>query len=253
MAETKAVLPYDSLIAELAGLVAIGATGTLYVTSTENRSIRIQLQDGEIVTCFFGPRQGYKALEMIQSIEGGSFRFDPNAPPITADSSLPTTDQILAELGYAPSRLALAPSSWGAIAESGAVSTPMSDEEMEALYLESTGLHDTPAPTEFDRSLDEASVETSGLFDVSAATAQVEVPQGEFALATELVTLEFACFVGQVASIWATTYTLQNGAPRSGAELRQMIETMAKEIQVHDRHKVRSFIQRVKQRLEPIL
>ena len=85
---------YQQLLQVLTELVDSRRSGVLYIHSDCNHAISFALDKGRIYAIFFGPKRGMKALPRINSISGGSYRFEAGAFNGIAHA-LPATPQIL--------------------------------------------------------------------------------------------------------------------------------------------------------------
>jgi hypothetical protein len=66
----------------------------MFIHSNCNHAITIALDKGRIHAIYFGAKRGHKAIPMISSISGGSFRFE-NSGFIETFQNLPPTPEIL--------------------------------------------------------------------------------------------------------------------------------------------------------------
>ncbi|WP_316368458.1 hypothetical protein [Candidatus Thiodiazotropha sp. CDECU1] len=87
-------LPYSQILDFLTELVDKQTTGTLFVHSESNRAITIALDRGRIHALYFGARRGRKAIPLISSITGGSYRLE-LSDLVEAFHDLPPTHEIL--------------------------------------------------------------------------------------------------------------------------------------------------------------
>lgn len=85
------------LLTEIRRLSDQRATGTLFITTEENRSAQICLEDGDIVLVYFNNKWGEAALKLLSEIPACKYRFQEGA--VSRKPPLPTTDQILRLLG----------------------------------------------------------------------------------------------------------------------------------------------------------
>lgn len=81
----------------LTELVDNRTSGTLFVHSESNRAITIALDEGKIHALYFGAKRGRKAIPLISSISGGSYRFEVSNL-VDTYQDLPSTREILSLL-----------------------------------------------------------------------------------------------------------------------------------------------------------
>jgi hypothetical protein len=98
MSEGQTYLEYDGLMKELQRRCDQGRTGTMFITTTHNHSIRFILHDGNITSCVYRVKRGFDALEKIKSMEGGTYRFADDVFTSMDELNLPPTDEILSSL-----------------------------------------------------------------------------------------------------------------------------------------------------------
>ena len=72
------MMDYATLVGEIEKLVQGGATGTLFVTTNDQHSIRIALRSGEIVSVVYRTIRGLNAIPLVRSVRSGTPRFEPN-------------------------------------------------------------------------------------------------------------------------------------------------------------------------------
>lgn len=93
-------VPFAEIVAELKNVCAAGKTGVMYITSVENRSAQLMLDQGKIVFLYFFNKRGRDALRLMGEIETGRFRFQEGTSP-TLRTELPHTEDILRFLSAA--------------------------------------------------------------------------------------------------------------------------------------------------------
>ncbi len=87
------------LVAEVARLVARGATGTLFVRTVDSHTARIVIQAGELVGIAFRATRGVAAIPLLQEIADSSTEFTEGFVfPISTAEQLPSTSALLALL-----------------------------------------------------------------------------------------------------------------------------------------------------------
>jgi len=108
MTDGLSYLDYGELMQELQRLCDEGRTGTMFITTTHNHSIRFILHEGDITSCVYRVKRGFDALERIKSMEGGTYRFADDVFTTMDELSLPPTSEILSSLSRraAPSQSA---------------------------------------------------------------------------------------------------------------------------------------------------
>jgi hypothetical protein len=70
----------------LSELVAERRTGTLYIKSDDAHAGMVLLSEGEIVSFMYQSKFGAPAVELIQQVSGGTFRFDATGRGLKAGS-----------------------------------------------------------------------------------------------------------------------------------------------------------------------
>jgi hypothetical protein len=98
MGDSDPVLTYRQLIAEVRRLCAQRQTGWLFITTSDNHSVRFGLQNGAIVALTFRNTTGREALAAIQRVLKGSLSFSSGPPNPTPQAGLPPTPELLALL-----------------------------------------------------------------------------------------------------------------------------------------------------------
>lgn len=98
MEQDHARLAFSELLEVLRDLCRKRRTGTLFIHSDTNHSVRIGIEDGTIFFCAFGRYRGMRAVAEISRIQFGRYSFADvifkGAPP----AALPPTAEILAAL-----------------------------------------------------------------------------------------------------------------------------------------------------------
>jgi hypothetical protein len=98
MGDSDPILTYRQLIAEVRRLCAQRQTGWLFVTTSDNHSVRFGLQNGAIVALTFRNKTGLEALAAIQRVLKGSPSFSSGPPDPKPQAELPPTTELLALL-----------------------------------------------------------------------------------------------------------------------------------------------------------
>ncbi len=98
MGDSDPVLTYRQLIGEVRRLCAQRQTGWVFITTSDNHSVRFGLQNGTIVAIMFRNQTGLEALAAIQRVHKGSLRFSSGIPLPTPQAGLPPTHEVLALL-----------------------------------------------------------------------------------------------------------------------------------------------------------
>jgi hypothetical protein len=88
---------FSEIVVEIGTLCKKKATGTLFVTTRDNRSAQMMLDKGEIVYIFFSSKRGQEALELMSTIRDGRYRFQ-EGTAIARRMQLPPTQAILQTL-----------------------------------------------------------------------------------------------------------------------------------------------------------
>jgi hypothetical protein len=98
MGDNDPVLTYRQLIAEVRRLCVQRQTGWLFITTSDNHSVRFGLQNGAIVALTFRNKTGMEALAGIQQVLKGSPSFSNRLPDPKPQAGLPPTPELLALL-----------------------------------------------------------------------------------------------------------------------------------------------------------
>ena len=98
MGDSDPILTYRQLIAEVRRLCAQRQTGWLFITTSDNHSVRFGLQNGAIVALTFRNKTGLEALAAIQRVLKGSLNFSSGPPNPKPQAELPPTTELLALL-----------------------------------------------------------------------------------------------------------------------------------------------------------
>src|SRR5262245_12886342 len=96
-------LTYRQLVGELRRLCAERKTGSVFVTTSENHSVRFALQNGTIIAVYFRNQIGPDALASIQKIRKGRLSFSDGLRPSEPQDGLPSTHELLTLLQSAES------------------------------------------------------------------------------------------------------------------------------------------------------
>lgn len=87
------------LVAEVSRLATEGATGTLFVRTTDDHTARLVLQDGTLVGIAYRATRGVDAIPLLQNITGCTIEFTAGFVfPISATEKLPQTRDLLRRL-----------------------------------------------------------------------------------------------------------------------------------------------------------
>jgi hypothetical protein len=107
MALNQEQLSYSGLIEALSKFVREQRTGTMFIVTDSKHSARICLEAGRIVSCTYTLYRGLDAVIHIRHIKGGSYTFSDGIFNSSAEIPLPSTQELLQDLGM--SVLAAAP------------------------------------------------------------------------------------------------------------------------------------------------
>jgi hypothetical protein len=94
-------LGYRELIGEVRRLSAEGRTGTVFITTSDNHSVRFVLRGGTISAVGFGLQTGLAAVTSITRIIGGRLSFSDGLLQHESQAELPPTAELLTLLGGA--------------------------------------------------------------------------------------------------------------------------------------------------------
>lgn len=98
---TKLLLTFAELMAALNNMCNNSKTGTLFISSEDNRAVSFVLKHGVITSCSYGHIQGEAALTYIQRIQAGSYAFSEKVFfSLAEENNLPSTADIFELLGY---------------------------------------------------------------------------------------------------------------------------------------------------------
>lgn len=98
--ESHALVSCIELMQALRDLCADKQTGTMLIVTDDNHSMQFVLQDGNIVACRAGLKEGRDAIQWIKTVKTGRYFFNKIvSEAITSSASLQTsTDELLKEL-----------------------------------------------------------------------------------------------------------------------------------------------------------
>ena len=97
--QKKEPVEYDKLLLVLRQLYFEKRTGTLFITTDRNRSVRMTLDHGHIISCTHGLSRGREAIPHIRSIKTAKYSFNERFFDKRPNRDLPSTREILTELG----------------------------------------------------------------------------------------------------------------------------------------------------------
>jgi hypothetical protein len=103
------VLGYGQLVGELRRLCAERATGSVFITTSDNHAARFALANGAIIAVWFRQQTGADALASIQRVTGGKLRYSDEVLAHEPQPAVPSTSEILAMLDGAGSGNGAAP------------------------------------------------------------------------------------------------------------------------------------------------
>lgn len=98
MGDADGLLTYRQLIGEVRRFCAERQTGCVFITTSENHSVRFTLQNGTIIAVGFRNQSGLAALASVQRIQKGRVSFSDGLPPQEPQADLPPTPDLLAQL-----------------------------------------------------------------------------------------------------------------------------------------------------------
>lgn len=101
MKSGDASLGYRDLIGEVRRLSAEGRTGTVFITTSDNHSVRFVLRGGTISAVGFGLQTGLAAVTSITRITGGRLSFSDELLQHESQAELPPTAELLTLLSGA--------------------------------------------------------------------------------------------------------------------------------------------------------
>jgi hypothetical protein len=99
MLQEHTLLSYTELLAALRQLSLTGQTGTMFIGTNDNHSVRFTLKKGEIVACCFGTKRGEAALAQVSEITSGKYSFTDAVFNSGAAQNMPSTQEVLSYLG----------------------------------------------------------------------------------------------------------------------------------------------------------
>src|SRR5215475_3433543 len=103
MGDTDGYVTYRQLIGELRRFCEQRRTGGVFITTSDNHSVRFTLQNGTIVAVGFRNQTGPAALASVQKIQKGRVSFSDGLPPQDPQPGLPSTPDLLTQLERADS------------------------------------------------------------------------------------------------------------------------------------------------------
>src|SRR5215813_8393417 len=103
MGDTDGVVTYRQLIGELRRFCEQRRTGGVFITTSDNHSVRFTLQNGTIVAVGFRNQTGPAALASVQKIQKGRVSFSDGLPSQDPQPGLPSTAALLTQLEHADS------------------------------------------------------------------------------------------------------------------------------------------------------
>ena len=93
------MLEYAAIVDELEGCVMARKSGTFFVSTSDQHSIRIALRDGEVVSLAYRSTRGAAAIPLISAIRSGSVRFDATSIfPASKNEDVPSAITLIARL-----------------------------------------------------------------------------------------------------------------------------------------------------------
>ena len=98
---TDNTVPFTEILSDLRRLSETGATGAMFIATSDNRSAQLALDKGRIVYLYHAGRVGLRALEDMARIQAGRYRFQPGNSSLPR-LDLPDTASILAALAGGP-------------------------------------------------------------------------------------------------------------------------------------------------------
>jgi hypothetical protein len=98
VADSNALLGYGQIVGELRRLCAERATGSVFITTSDNHAARFALASGAIIAVWFRQQTGPDALASIQRVTGGKLRYSEEVLTQEPQAALPSTTDLLALL-----------------------------------------------------------------------------------------------------------------------------------------------------------
>ncbi len=103
--EQKSLLSYEDILFHLEEICRARKSGTLFISSNDNRAASFVVKEGEVVSCTFGHERGLDALEQIREMKGGSCAFSERLFfSLAEDNPLPPTPEVFKILGLPTAR-----------------------------------------------------------------------------------------------------------------------------------------------------
>ena len=90
-------VPFSEIVSDLRRLSESGATGAVFVVTSDNQGAQFFLEQGKFVYLYYANRMGLDALGEMAAIRSGRYRFRPGGVPLQR-LQLPETGMILAAL-----------------------------------------------------------------------------------------------------------------------------------------------------------
>jgi len=88
-------LSFGELLQVIRTLVREQRTGTMFIHTDSNHSVRIGMEDGRIISCAFGKYRGHDALPHIRQIHSGKYSFAEGIFNNSSEIPLPSTQDLL--------------------------------------------------------------------------------------------------------------------------------------------------------------
>ena len=104
---TQDYVSFSQIVSEIGRLSKQKTTGTMFISTRDNRSAQLMLDKGEIVFVFFSGKRGQDALDLMSSIGDGRFRFQEGGV-IARRMQLPPTQTILENFSHGAGQTAWA-------------------------------------------------------------------------------------------------------------------------------------------------
>ena len=98
MGSADSFLGYRELLGEVRRLCGQRQTGSIFITTSDNYSVRFALQNGTIIAVGFRNQTGMEAIASVQRISKGRLQFSDGLPPQQPQAGLPSTPELLALL-----------------------------------------------------------------------------------------------------------------------------------------------------------
>ncbi len=98
---TQELVQFSKIVDEIQRLCDRKTTGSLFITTSSNRSAQMMFDSGRIVYIYCSNKRGSDAVQMMSSIDSGKFRFQEGPVPAQSENLPPTSEILKTLIGFA--------------------------------------------------------------------------------------------------------------------------------------------------------